>query len=74
MRTKCVLCDVTEKIIDFTKLKMTLIAKKKKNTFEMFIIVRPRISVLYIYGKFENEYDNFQNIRRKENGSARYYI
>ena len=73
MRTKCVLCDVTEKIIDFTKLKMTLIAKKK-DTFEMFIIVRPRISVLYIYGKFENEYDNFQNIRRMENGGARYYI
>lgn len=52
---------------------MTLIAKKK-DTFEMFIIVRPRISVLYIYGKFENEYDNFQNIRRMENGGARYYI
>lgn len=48
--------------------------EKKKNTFEMFIIVRPRISVLYIYGKFENEYDNFQNIRRMENGGARYYI
>lgn len=54
MRSKCVLCDVTEKVIDFVKLKMTLIAKKKKkNTFEMFVIVRPRISVYIFMGSLK---------------------
>lgn len=52
MRSKCVLCDVTEKVIDFVKLKMTLIAKKK-NTFEMFVIVRPRISVYIFMGSLK---------------------